>query len=187
MRLARFRVPESRAGRHRLVSGFQHHERLPADSAVDVAHRMWEAPRVAQSIDVELCSRERPGRCRSRGRHAGRNVAPLVRRVARCADRTSIRDGVTADDGDPNRRPVVQRRLPMVPRAGALRWGLQSDRHRVIVPRRRCPNAENRGGVDRTAHRRPRKPTWLRLADQHPICTLSAPHPSELYSNNWCL
>ena len=111
-------------------------ERLPADRAVDVALRMRETLRVAQSVDVEPRSRARPGRAGSRGRRRGSqrraarsarlHVAPIGHQLA---------TGVTADDGDPNRRPVVQQRLPMVPRAGALRWGGHSDRRRaVIVP-----------------------------------------------------
>ena len=62
--------------------------------------------------------------------------------------------------------PLFNYGYPMVPSGRGTTLRLQSDRRRaVIVPRRRCPNAETRVGVDRTARRWPRKPTWLRLAD----------------------
>lgn len=157
----------------------------PADRAVDVAHRMREALRVAQSVDVERRSRERAGRCRSRG--SPRGSQRRAARSARCALR---RSDINSRRGHCRRwRPEPPSRCSTTATHGlsgrGTTLGLQSDRRRaVIVPRRRCPNAETRGGVDRTARRRPRKPTWLRLADQHPICTLPTQHSSEISSNN---
>ena len=78
------------------LPGFQHRERLPADRAVDVAHRIRETLRVARSVDVELRSREQAGRC-----WLARSPRGSQRRAARSARCALRRSDVNSRRGSP--------------------------------------------------------------------------------------